>query len=145
MLISAWRCREIKYPDFEDAVTANGAIIAEFDGSHSILNLGNLKYCMESVKDIPDSSPDAIPRKVAHLIYCLLRNHPFLDGNNRTAYNVAFIFAKMNGFDLEGIIPEEVVSVLAAAAQGETSETDLLAWVKKYLRKNSSLLGIVQL
>ena len=90
---------------------------------------------MESANDVPDSSPDAIATKAAHLIYCLVRNHPFLDGNKRTAYNLGYIFTKMNGIDLEGITPGEVVSILTAVAQGETSETNLVAWVKKHLRK----------
>ena len=81
---------------------------------------------------------DAVAVKAAHLIYllyCLIRNHPFLDGNKRTAFNIVYIFAKLNGCEFAGINAEEAVSVLAAVAEGETSETSLLNWIKKHLRK----------
>jgi death on curing protein len=90
---------------------------------------------LESVKDIPESVADSVAMKAAHLIYCLIRNHPFLDGNKRTAFNIAYIFAKLNGFELAGITPEEALTILTAVAEGETSEARLLAWVKKHLRK----------
>jgi death-on-curing protein len=128
-------CIEIKYPDFEDAIASNKAIMIQFGGTHAVLNIGNLKYCIESAKDIPESSSDAISAKAAHLIYCLVGNHPFLDGNKRTAFNVAHVFVKLNGFELEAITPEEAVSVLAKVAEGEVNESQLIVWVKKYLRK----------
>jgi len=125
----------LKYPDPEDAISSNEAIIAQFGGSHSILNLGNLNYCMESVKDIPESLPNAIAAKAAHLIFCLVRNHPFLDGNKRTAFHIACVFAELNGFEISGVLPIEAVSVLATVAEGKADEGQLMVWVKKHLRR----------
>jgi len=76
--------------------------------------------------------------KAAHLIYCLVRNHPFLDGNKRTAFNIAHIFAKLNGFEFLKIKPSEAVSVLTNIAEGKANESELTTWVKKHLRKIDS-------
>jgi hypothetical protein len=65
-----------------------------------------------------------------------------LDGNKRTAFNTAYIFTKLNGFELAGITPDEAVSILAAIAEGQTSESSLVDWVKNSnLEQHRSVLN----
>jgi death-on-curing protein len=90
---------------------------------------------MESVKDTPESVADAVAMKAAHLIYCLIRNHPFLDGNKRTAFHVARVFCELNDYQIREVDPSEAVSILSNVADGKGDEGRLFAWIKKYLRK----------
>jgi death-on-curing protein len=63
----------------------------------------------------------------------IARNHPFIDGNKRTAFVCAELFLALNGFAL---LAEDAacVSTMLALAGGELPETEFAAW----LRSNSS-------
>lgn len=57
----------------------------------------------------------------AAYLYGLARNHPFSDGNKRTAYLAAFTFLLINGYLIEARQAEIIEFVLAVAA-GEIDE-----------------------
>jgi death-on-curing protein len=61
--------------------------------------------------------------------YGIARNHPFLDGNKRTAFVAIELFLAMNGYEL---VAEDVDCVLTmfALAAGELDEPALAAWVR---------------
>jgi death on curing protein len=64
--------------------------------------------------------------------YGLTKNHPFIDGNKRTAFAVMATFLEVNGYSLE--VPEmEVVGIMERlASDGETQDT-----LAKWLEENS--------
>ena len=59
----------------------------------------------------------------------IARNHPFIDGNKRTAYVALETFLALNGCDFPVSDAEAVVATLAMAA-GEMSDADFIAWVR---------------
>ncbi len=59
----------------------------------------------------------------------LLRNHPFQDGNKRTAFLTAATFLGLNGSDFKAQ-QEEVVEVILGAAAGNVSEQELERWFR---------------
>ena len=72
-----------------------------------------------------------IYRLAADYGYGIARNHPFIDGNKRTAFQVMYVFLKVNGSDLDAPEPE-VVLVMQSLAAGEISEDELAQWLKQY-------------
>ncbi len=64
----------------------------------------------------------------------LLRNHPFLDGNKRTALAAMVVFLELNGWELSCSEAEETATVLRAAA-GEITEHAWTEWVRRCARK----------
>jgi len=63
--------------------------------------------------------------------YGITKNHPFVDGNKRTAFQVMYAFLKVHGFHLN--VPEpEVVLAMQSLAAGELSEGQLVDWLKQY-------------
>ena len=60
----------------------------------------------------------------------VLRNHPFIDGNKRTAVIALSMFLDLNGIRLAAN-PKEAADVFFKAAAGELNEESLLAWVFK--------------
>jgi death-on-curing protein len=58
----------------------------------------------------------------------LAKNHPFLDGNKRTALAAVAVFLDVNGYELVAPQAEAVTTVLRLAA-GELSEAQLAAWI----------------
>lgn len=64
----------------------------------------------------------------------IARNHPFLDGNNRTAITVsAGVFLPLNGFKLHAS-NADIVRVMLAVADGSMPETDFASWLRSNLQ-----------
>jgi death-on-curing protein len=62
--------------------------------------------------------------------YGIARNHPFLDGNKRTAYVAMELFLMKNGAVLTSS-DEEAVLIFLKLATGEISEEELAAWIRQ--------------
>ncbi len=76
-------------------------------------------------------NPDAAALAAAYA-YGIARNHPFIDGNKRTAAVVSETFLTLNGYSLEASDAELVVAFLALAA-GALSEVELADWFRGHL------------
>ena len=48
-----------------------------------------------------DEVPESIHAKAAHLLRLLVAEHPFVDGNKRTALNSVVVFYELNGYKFE--------------------------------------------
>jgi death-on-curing protein len=59
----------------------------------------------------------------------MARNHPFVDGNKRTALLALYTFLGVNGIDFD--VPEaEAAAIILALAAGEVSEESLTRWIR---------------
>ena len=74
-------------------------------------------------------SPDAAGLAAAYA-FGIARNHPFEDGNKRTALVVCETFLILNGFDLDATDAELVV-LFETLAAGELSEEELAEWLRE--------------
>lgn len=63
----------------------------------------------------------------------IARNHPFVDGNKRTAYVALETFLILNGCRLPVTDAEAVVAMLAMAA-GDMADSDFIEWVRENTR-----------
>ena len=61
----------------------------------------------------------------------LVKNHPFVDGNKRVAFQVMYVFLGLNGLRIIAEEPE-VVSVMVGAASGTVDESSLAAWLRQH-------------
>lgn len=62
--------------------------------------------------------------------YGIARNHPFVDGNKRTALVAARTFLLLNGVNLEANQDEKYLTFLQLA-QGTGTEEQLADWIRK--------------
>ncbi len=69
--------------------------------------------------------------KAAALLQSLLKNHPFLDGNKRTALTSAGIFLRLNGYKLINAKKEEVEFAIKVDNQHLDIE-EIRTWLKKH-------------
>jgi death-on-curing protein len=60
----------------------------------------------------------------------IARNHPFVDGNKRTALVTARTFLLLNGVNLEANQDEKYLAFLQLA-QGTLTEEQLADWIRK--------------
>jgi death-on-curing protein len=61
----------------------------------------------------------------------LARNHPFVDGNKRVAFQAMYVFLGLNGFRIEAEEPE-VVRLMLALAAGDLPEPELAEWLRQH-------------
>ena len=67
------------------------------------------------------------PDKAAALMYSLVMNHPFVDGNKRVGAHAALIFLMANGWDIQAS-PVELENVTLALAQVVMDLESLTIW-----------------
>ena len=73
-------------------------------------------------------TPDAADLAAAYA-FGIARNHPFVDGNKRTAFVAAELFLALNGLELNADDGECVVTMLAVAA-GQMDEATFARWLR---------------
>lgn len=66
----------------------------------------------------------------------LARNHPFVDGNKRTAFVAMELFLALNGLVLEVSDADCVVTMLRLAS-GDLSEQEFAGWIRDHTRPDS--------
>ena len=67
----------------------------------------------------------------------IARNHPFIDGNKRTAFLTIGLFLEKNGFELEASKVNATQVILQLAA-GEMDEKTLAAWIADHMKKKET-------
>jgi death-on-curing protein len=116
----------------EVALAAHAEQLAEHGGGEGVRDAGLLESAMARPRNLADyGDPDAAALAAAYA-FGIARNHPFVDGNKRTAAVVSETFLVLNGHALEASDAELVVAMLALAA-GELSEDELADWFRAHL------------
>lgn len=76
--------------------------------------------------------PDLVSLAAAYA-YEIARDHPFVDGNKRTALVAARTFLILNGVDLDATQDEKVLTFLNLA-EGAISEEEIADWIRKRIQ-----------
>lgn len=79
-----------------------------------------------------DAYPD-IHTKAAAMMHSLIRNHPFLDGNKRTAVLSMILFYNLNGYAIEAN-QGEVVALAVDVAEGQIGVEGIAGLLKAWSR-----------
>jgi death on curing protein len=106
--------------------------IAEHGGQTGIRDEGLLLSALAR----PDNKVNYQNADIADLAaaygFGISSNHPFHDGNKRTAFVVVELFLNLNGYELTADDMACVQTFLALAA-GTLSEKDLATWVRAHI------------
>lgn len=116
----------------EVAVAAHAEQLAEHGGGEGVRDAGALESAMMRPRNLAlYGEPDAAALAASYA-FGIARNHPFVDGNKRTAAVASETFLMLNGFTLTATDAEVVVAFLTLAA-GEVSEDDMADWFGSHL------------
>jgi death on curing protein len=77
---------------------------------------------------------DAFPtihEKAAALLHGLARNHPFVNGNKRTAWTAMAMFYMVNGYNLP-VETIDVISLTTDVSEGQIGVQDIAAMLKDW-------------
>jgi len=109
--------------------------VAEHGGSAGVRDEGLLESALARPQQLHaygDPAPD-LADLAAALAYGLARNHPFVDGNKRTAHVAYRTFLELNGAELAATDEEKYVAMLALA-EGKLAEREFAAWLRERLQ-----------
>jgi death on curing protein len=115
--------------ELADAVIAHDLELAAHGGSAGIRDEGLLDSALARPKNIwayAESAP-SLPVLAAAYAFGISSNHPFFDGNKRTALVVSFAFLDVNGLEVNASQEDAYLTILGLAA-GEISEPELAQW-----------------
>ena len=114
------------------ALAVHDEQIAEHGGAAGVRDLGLLESALARPMHLAAYDPDADAAGLAAAYaFGIARNHPFLDGNKRTALVALELFLKLNDHRLAAGDADCVATFLALAA-GEIAESELAAWVREH-------------
>jgi death-on-curing protein len=118
------------------AVAAHSEQLAEHGGGEGVRDERLLESAMARPRNLAAyGEPDAAALAAAYA-YGIARNHPFVDGNKRTAAVVSETFLILNGYRLKAGDAELVVAFLALAA-GELGEEDIADWFRQRIENET--------
>jgi death on curing protein len=109
--------------------------LAEHGGQSGIRDQGLLDSALARPLQLHaygEPTPD-LADLAASLAFGLARNHPFLDGNKRTAHVCYRTFLALNDAKLLASEEEKYVAMLALA-EGTLSEADFAAWLRRHIQ-----------
>ena len=105
--------------------------LAEHGGISGVRDMGLFESAISRPQNLAVyAKPDAAEIAAAYG-YGIARNHPFLDGNKRTAFVAMELFLVLNGYDLLASDVECVMTMLAVAA-GDMEEADFAQWIREH-------------
>lgn len=119
--------------DVAVAVAAHNEQLAEHGGAEGVRDMNMLESAMaRPLNLVAYGDPDAA-ELAASYAFGIARNHPFVDGNKRTAAVVSETFLILNGHRLACDDVELVMTFLALAA-GELSVDALTDWFRAHIQ-----------
>ena len=117
------------------AVFVNEQVVAQSGGSPGLRDRGLLESALARGQQRATYDESADLRDLAaSLGYGLVKNHAFVDGNKRTAFQCVYVFLADNGLRL---VAEEldVVLTVEGLAAGRVSESAFADWLRGNCKK----------
>jgi death-on-curing protein len=118
-----WLNAEIVGAIHDDQLLQHGGMPGVRDAGllESALGRPRFRWSYRKARDLNDCA--------AAYGFGIARNHPFNDGNKRTAFQAMYTFLAINGIELNA--PEvEAVSTTLGVADGSIAEGELAGWLR---------------
>ena len=109
--------------------------LKEHGGAHGIRDEGMLDSALNKPLQMwsyEDPAPD-IPSLAAAYAYGLAKNHPYIDGNKRTAAIACEVFLLLNGYEFTVDETVKYPNYLALAS-GEHTQESFTEWLRKHVK-----------
>ena len=113
----------------EDLIEIHRRVIERFGGASGILYEGTLDYTVDKAAGAKDFIEEA-----AILLETIAKEHPFVDGNKRTAFASAEATLRLNGYHM-AVEDEDAIQFLLKVAQGELTRKEVANWIKHRLKR----------
>ena len=120
-----WIRQDVVLNMHEEALMLHG-------GAEGVRDLGLLESALASPKNLfaYSEQPPSVARLAASYAKRIVANHPFVDGNKRTAFTVSVTFLRLNGLQLTATKEDRVLTFWSLVA-GEIIEDQLAQWFER--------------
>ena len=117
----------------DEVLSLHAEQIHLFGGSSGIRDVELLQSAIGSVEATFDSAflHDTVFEMAAAYFYGICRNHPFIDGNKRTAVSVALTFLDMNGIEVDAD-EDAFYDLVIGVAEGRVSKAAVAVFPEKH-------------
>jgi death-on-curing protein len=106
--------------------------IAEHGGSAGLRKRGLLESALARPLNLAaHGKPDHADLAACYGV-AIAKNHPFADGNKRTAFVAVELFLTLNGWKLSASDADAVIAMLAVA-DGKIDETGFAEWIRRHV------------
>jgi death on curing protein len=123
----------MKWVSVDSVIEIHKMVINSTGGSQGVRSLDALESALNSplaTFDGTDLYPNIVG-KAAMLLNSITNNHPFIDGNKRTAFVVTVTILEDNDYKTQ-FTQEEVVSFMLHIAQGNVNQTEIKQWLEEH-------------
>ncbi len=126
--------QSIRYPTYSELIFINGKILndpAIMSGKVKVRDI-DLLLAAEQRPQASAFGQDAYPtlhEKAAALLHSIARNHPYKDGNKRTATVAALFLLAVNGRHVCWE-PDDALERIVAVAEGREDWADFAGWLR---------------
>ena len=100
-------------------------IIRNFGGIDGVLCQGTIDYLVDQINDESD-----LFRKAALALHIVANCHPFLDGNKRSAFQIAELILSSEGYAITAK-EETIIQMLLRIASYECQVDEVKIWLEK--------------
>jgi death on curing protein len=117
-----------EFLDVDDVLEIHAIQIIEHGGSEGLRDPGLLRSAVAQpmAQFAGAFLNEDLFEMAAALLTSLVKNHPFVDGNKRTALNAALAFLDLNGYQLEPAT-QALVDITRGVAAGEAGKSQVAA------------------
>ena len=125
----------MEYLTLGEVLLLHARLVQLTGGSRGVRDMGLLESALARPQAV-FGGDDMYPNlwiKVAALAHSLVQNHPFVDGNKRTAFVAAGIFLELNGYRLV-CSNEKALDFMRCVIAGQMDLEDMAAWMRTHSR-----------
>jgi death-on-curing protein len=127
---------DLKYVTPKDVIRTHDRIIEEFGGTGGVINAGAIDFITDSMLSRFNKEPleESIIKKASLLLFELISQHPFIDGNKRIGFAVCEEFLNANGYSLQ-FMTEEAERLAFDIGKGAASKSSVEKWIKRHAER----------
>jgi death-on-curing protein len=121
----------VRFPTAGALLDLHARILAKTGGEPGVLNATTIASAIERARWGPFLAPPDLFDRAALLLRGLCEDHPFADGNKRTAFEATDLFLLANGSGV-GATADEVHTFMLEVAQGQHDVPSIAAWLRAH-------------
>jgi len=126
---------EPEWLDPETVLNIHVRVIAESGGSQGVRDEGLLESALSRAQNVFAYEDVTLFDLAATYAVAITHNHPFVDGNKRTAFTAADVFLRLNGYEIDAG-QQELSDIMVDLAEKKIGRDGLA----DFLRANSRRL-----
>jgi death-on-curing protein len=125
----------MRYLTLAEVVELHELVLEAAGGAAGVRDLGGLESALAQPKASFEGQDlhQTLVEKAAALCFSLVQNHPFVDGNKRTAHAAMETFLVLNGNEIEASVDEQE-RVMIEISAGRLQRAQLVEWLQDHVR-----------